>query len=111
VVRAVRCRSRTTLTIQVAPVSAAVEEVMLHLNNTTLDGNRKRPLLATLKEATASLDRDNFVSGVNQLVALQNKIRAQVSRQDPVLGQDLIDAIQPIIDVIRAPVPAPELRK
>jgi hypothetical protein len=100
-----------TLTIQVAPVSAAVEEVMLHLNNTTLDGNRKRPLLATLKEATASLDRDNFVSGVNQLVALQNKIRAQVSRQDPVLGQDLIDAIQRIIDVIRAPVPAPELRK
>ena len=62
---------------------------------------RDRPLLATLSAALHSIERGNSRSAVNQLLAFQNKVRAQVARSDPALAASFIQAAQAVIDVLR----------
>jgi hypothetical protein len=61
---------------------------------------RPQPLRASLGAALASLRRGNTAAAVNQLGAFQNKVRAQVARDDPALAQALINTAQTIINAI-----------
>jgi hypothetical protein len=66
----------------------------------------RQPLLGTLETALASLQRGNSIAAANQLVAFQNKVRAQVAPGDTELAQALIAAAQQVIEAIR-PNPNP----
>jgi hypothetical protein len=81
----------------------AVEELILKVHESSLARNRKQPLIATLKTACASLERGNFVSWLNQVKAFQNKVKAQVTRHDSELAEDLIEVAQEIIDALTVP--------
>jgi hypothetical protein len=75
-----------------------IGQLILLVENSALSANSKQPLLVTLTAASASIDRGNVISRSNQLVAFQNKVRAQVARTDAALANQLIDAAQQIID-------------
>ncbi len=62
--------------------------------------SRARPLLATISAAVASIDRNNPVSAINQLLAFQSQVGAQVTPLDPVLADDLLRQAQQIVDVL-----------
>jgi len=59
-------------------------------------------LLATLEAALASFERGSLRSGVNQLGAFQNKVRAQVARKEGALAAAWIASAEEIIDAARA---------
>jgi hypothetical protein len=77
--------------------SLEVARLILLVNDSDLGAKNKQPLVATLAAAMASLDRGNLNSGANQLAAFQNKVRAQVSRVDAALANELIAVAQEII--------------
>ena len=58
-----------------------------------------------MKASAASFDRGSNQSGINQLSAFQNKVRAQVAKTDPALAAELIASAQAIIDALQAPAP------
>lgn len=78
----------------------AVEQVISLVEATEITRSNKRPLIATLKGAAASFDRGNATSAFNQLGAFQNKVQAQVGRQDPAAAQAFIDSAQRIMEAI-----------
>jgi hypothetical protein len=90
-----------TIQLQVITAGEAVEELISTLNQTGISLQIKRPLIATMKAAVAALDRGQSTSGANQLVAFQNKVRAQVGRVDADLARSLIEAAQEIIDALQ----------
>ena len=61
---------------------------------------RPQPLLAALNAAIASADRSNPTAAINQLLAFQNKVRAQVEPLDPALAAALIQSAQEVIDAL-----------
>jgi len=81
----------------ISPVQAA-DKLVDVLTHSGLAANRLQPLVASLNAAQASFERGNIGATVNQLVAFQNKIAAQITPIDPQLGQQLIQAAQAIID-------------
>ena len=86
---------------QVITPGEALEIIIEQLDNSSLARNTKRPLLASLKTAYESLDRGQFTNAANQLLALENKIRAQISREDPALAGQLIQAVEMLRQAIR----------
>lgn len=84
--------STATSTIDVLPPAAAVTELMLAVINSEPPQNRKNPLLVTLAAARSSFERGNYTSGLNQLAAFQNKVRAQIVPINPDLAAALVSA-------------------
>jgi len=80
-----------------------VELLIMQVDESAIAANRKRPLIATLKAAAASFDRGSLGSGVNQLQAFQNKVSAQVAKEDPALAAFLIRNAQLLIDTLTGP--------
>ncbi len=98
----VRCGiARLNGTRRALTPSQAVQALMAKVNASSLAVQQRRPLLATLQAALASLERTNTVSGINQLQAFQNKVRAQVRPVAPGLAADLVQAAQAIIDALQ----------
>ncbi len=89
-----------SVTVEVLSACEAVELLIDKVNNADLGRRNKRPLIATLKAACASFDRGNCVSGVNQLQAFQNKVRAQIGRVNPALADEIIALTQKVLDCI-----------
>ena len=89
-----------TITVVVLTAGEAVENLIDHINSANMERKNKRPFIASLKAATASLDRGSFEAGVNQLHAFQNKVRAQIGKSDPALAAELIAEAQAIIDAV-----------
>jgi hypothetical protein len=85
-----RCVGTIELEVEIITPGEAVDVLIAAVNNADLGRNHKRPLIASLKAASASFDRGSCQSGVNQLQAFINKVRAQVSRENPVLAAELI---------------------
>jgi len=86
---------------EVIPPSVALEAVVLQVYQSGLARNRKQPLVASLKAAMASFDRESWGSGVNQLEAFENKVRAQVAPTDAALAEELHRAVHTILETIR----------
>jgi hypothetical protein len=84
------------VTVKVVTAAQAIAELIAVINDSGI--NHKQPLIATLKAAGASIARCNPTPAEGQLGAFQNKVRAQVAPDDPVLAQTLIDSAQEIIN-------------
>jgi len=95
-----RCTRTASLTVEVLSACEAVEALIDKVNNADLGRRNKRPLIASLKAACASFDRGSCVSGVNQLEAFQNKVRAQISRENPALADEINALVQKLLDSI-----------
>jgi hypothetical protein len=83
---------------EVITPATALEEVVWMVAESGLERNRKQPLLASLKVAGASFDRGSVGSGVNQLEALLNKVRAQVAPLDAELAAELSRAVREVME-------------
>jgi len=92
-----------TVEVRVITAAEAVEDLISKVNGADIDRKTKRPFIASLKASAASFDRGSNQSGVNQLAAFQNKVRAQIARNDPALAEELIAEAQAIIDALQAP--------
>ena len=94
--------SETVLTIEVLTPSEAVEELVMQVEESVIERGNKRPFLATLKTAGAAFDRGQFGSAINRLErAFQNKVRAQVGKDNPDVAEEWIRIAQEIIDAVR----------
>ena len=82
----------------VPPVSYTIDDLIALVNESSLSAQRKHPLLVTLAAARASLAAGRVTAAGNQLHAFQNKVRAQVARQDEALADTLTTVAQAIID-------------
>jgi hypothetical protein len=91
---------RTDLDVCVITPGEAVEGCIALVEQTDVTRRNKRPLIATLKAAAASFDRGSLTSGVNQLGAFQNKVRAQIGKDNPAEAQMFSDTVQKILDAI-----------
>jgi hypothetical protein len=84
--------------VEVITPGEAIDELLGMLVTAPGLEGKGRPLFATLKAAIASFDRGAVGAGLNQLHAVQNKIRAQIARTDPALAEELIRAVQRIAE-------------
>jgi len=96
-----QCDGIAQVTIEVVTACEAIEALIDDINNSNLTRKNKRPFLASLKAACASFERDSTGSGINQLGAFINKVRAQVSRDNPVEAARFIAEAQAIIDAFK----------
>jgi hypothetical protein len=94
------CSATASITVEVESACEAVERLIEKVDNADLDRRNKRPLIASLKAACASFDRGDCFSGVNQLNAFRNKVRAQLSRSNPDVADDLIALADKVIGCI-----------
>ncbi len=62
--------------------------------------SRPQPLRASLSAALAAINRGDSTPAVNQLLAFQNKVRAQVLPEDPAFAASLIQGSQDVIDAL-----------
>jgi hypothetical protein len=88
----------TSLTFEVISPLEAANNIIELINHSGLADNRMQPLVVALKSVQASFERGNIGAGINHLMALQNKVRAQIAQIDPHLAQQLIQTAQAIID-------------
>jgi hypothetical protein len=76
-------------------------QALLRLNllvqEANLGSKNKQPLLATLAATSPALDRGNTTATLNQLCALQSKIRVQVAPTDAALANELVAEAQEIV--------------
>jgi len=94
------CTRTTSVHVEIITACEAVEEIIQAVDNADLERRNKRPLIASLKAACASFDRGSCESGVSQLRAFQNKVRAQVGRTQPDVADALITLTEHILGCI-----------
>jgi hypothetical protein len=92
-----RCLNAADVAVEIITAAEAVDELVDKVNDANMDRKNKRPFIASLKAAGASFDRGSCQSGVNQLNAFINKVRAQVARDNPAIAADLIATANAIL--------------
>jgi hypothetical protein len=97
-----------TLNVCVITASEAVEECIELVEGADVARKNLRPLVASLKAAGASFERGNFTSGLNQLKAFENKVRAQIARDNPDEAAAFIECAQRITQALGCGVLAGE---
>jgi len=83
----------------VPPTPAEMVERLLALVN-EFNMHQKRPLLASLEAALASIHRGNHNSATGQLRAFQSKVEAQLAKKDVALAMELIEGAQQVLDAL-----------
>ena len=93
-----------TVTINAVVLSLcdAIGLLKIKIDEASLGRKNKRPLIAMIEAGCQSFDAGGFKTGVNQLKAFQNKVRAQVEPDDPAAAQCFHDLAQDIIDAVEA---------
>jgi hypothetical protein len=94
------------VTLEIITPGAAVDQLIAHVKASALESNRKKSLLASLQAASASLDRDQFKTGVNQLGACLDKVRSQIAPRDAILADRLNGLAREIVDRVGSEAPA-----
>src|SRR5207244_320327 len=89
-----------TVSLEVISPSAAVRIVLRVLEESGLSQKDRRPLQASLEAASASFQRGQTISAINQLGAFQHQLLAQILPTDPELAANLSSAVQVIIDAV-----------
>jgi hypothetical protein len=97
-----QCVGMSTITLEVISPADAVNLLIDEITNSNLERREQRPLIASLKVAIASFDREGAVSGVNQLNSILNKISAQIAKDYPTEAALLTAQIESIIAAVRA---------
>jgi hypothetical protein len=72
----------TSVAFRVLTIPEALDELCAQIEQSSIERNRKRPLLASCRAAQASFQRGNSISGANQLGALREKLEAQMEPED-----------------------------
>ena len=86
-----------TVTVEVITTAQAAQRLAALVNSTIA---HPRPLAASLEAAAGAFERGDFVAGLNQLSAFQNKVRAQIAPQDAALANELLAAAQQITEAV-----------
>ncbi len=86
------------ITVVAIPLSQSVHELILSVEASNLPRNRMRRLVATLRGAEKSFERNHLRAGIDHLRAFQKKVRHLIARIDPALAEQLVQAAQQIID-------------
>jgi hypothetical protein len=89
-----------SLTVEVLSSGEAIEELINKINESSVARKNKRPFIASLKAAAASAERGQAHTAANQLHAFQNKVRAQVSKDNPADAATWTRWAQQIIDAL-----------
>jgi hypothetical protein len=97
------CSASTNVTLQVISPCEATGLLIEEIENSSLSGSRKQPLLTSLRAACASFEAGQVKTGANQLAAFQNKVQSQVAPGDPTLAASLIHNAQVIINAVGGP--------
>jgi hypothetical protein len=85
------------LVVHVITAGEAVDMLIAEVEGSETDRKNKRPLIATLKAASAAFERGQTHAAANTLGAFQNKVRAQIGRTDPTVAGELIRIAEEII--------------
>ena len=95
-----QAQSQCSLDLCVITGCEAVEQCIKLVDDSVIARKNKRPLIASLKAACASLDRGSLESALGQLHAFQNKVRAQVAPSNPDEARAFIQCAQQIVTAI-----------
>jgi hypothetical protein len=87
-------------TLEVVSPGEAVTKLALMVQQSNLSKARKSFFALILSQARNSFDRNNTISGVNQLKMFQNQIRLQIMRTENAAANWLIEGAQEIIDAV-----------
>jgi hypothetical protein len=96
------CAKQAELVVNIITAGEAVEELTTKVNESSLARNRKRPLIASLRAATASFDRESWNSGEGQLRAFISKVRVLVAHQEFTEGEELIRLAEEILNQVNS---------
>jgi hypothetical protein len=100
-----------TLILEVITPAESVAELILFVEGSSLLKNQKKPLIATLNAALASLTRCHIIPAINQLEAFQNQVDAQIAPLDAALAEEFLHFSNEIINSLKAnPVQTKRLR-
>jgi hypothetical protein len=86
-----------SVSVEVITEAEAVNRLVAGLSSSP--GN-VQSLAAALRAALASIDRSHPTAAINQLLAFQNQVRAQVAPLDAALAASLIQSAEEIIDAL-----------
>lgn len=93
-----------SVSVNVLTGGEAIEELVMVVNDSVVDRKNKRPFIATLKTAAAGFDRDSVGSALNRLQdAFQNKVQAQIGKDNPDVAEEWIRIAQEVIDAYNDP--------
>ncbi len=95
-----QCTASDQILVRVILASEAVEELIMRVQDSDVARKNKRPFIATLKAAAASLDRGNLNSAFGQLNAFRNKVRAQIQRTDPDVAAEWIQIADSLMQAV-----------
>ena len=92
---------RQSLELCVITPSEGIDQIVTLVESTNVGRKNKQPLIATLKAAAASYDREGHIhTAANQLNAFQNKCRAQIGQSNPAEAQQFINAAAGLVEAI-----------
>ena len=93
-------RCHQFLDVCVITPSEACEQLIMLVENTQVERKNKRPLIVSLKAAKAAFDRDGIHVGGQMLQVFQQKVRAQIARNNPAEAAMFNQAAQDVIDAV-----------
>ena len=103
-----KCFGQATVRIEVVTACDLVEMLINDINNSTLPRNKKRPLIANLKNICKQFEKDKknkFKYAIKKLEAFQKKLRGELKRypveqaQFNAEAQSIIDAVNCAVDL------------
>jgi hypothetical protein len=93
--------SAESVDFEVITPAMSIDTLVLWIDQSGLARREKQPLLASLQAAARSFERGAFATGVNQLGAFQNKVRAQIAAEHPELAAEWDAAARELIEALR----------
>ncbi len=90
------------ITVVAIPLSHRIQDLISTVEGSSLPRHRKHELLSELREAAKDFERNHAHSGIEEVQEFQKKVRHEISRTDPALATQLIDAAQKIIAKAKA---------
>ena len=102
-----RDRCHQFLDVCVITASEACEQLIMLVENSQLERKNKRPLIVSLKAAKAAFKRDGIGVGGQMLQVFQQKVRAQIARQNPAEGAMFNQAAEDVIRAVECAVNLP----
>ena len=89
--------------LEVLAPAESVDFLIGVVNESTLGRNKRRILITSLNNAAAAFERNRFRLGIDLLRVFEQKVRAQVTRQDPALAGELMGDTEAIIHALKGP--------
>ena len=92
--------ANATVTFEVITPSEAAAQLSLLLEAADLSRKNKGPLQESIRAAINSLDHHKIKTGINQLEAFENKVKAQLGSDHPGLAASLSAATEALVEAL-----------